>query len=208
MRQLQLWMGVQLAIAVGLLFAASPWLAVPGLIAALVSHGSFIWLNGEYAATGADKMGLIVLAGALIGTVAIAIGDPALLLAGCLVSGGQLLICYMIAGLSKLRQPAWRSGAELAGVMAHTIWGAPWAAQLARRRGVALTASWTLMLGEALFPLALLARESWLILALAAMLAFHVATAVVMRLTLFPWAFGAAYPSVLLLGYVVRRAFG
>lgn len=207
MRQLQLWMAAQLVIAVGLLFAASPWLAVVGLLAALVSHGSFIWLNGDYVATGADKMGLIVLAGTAIGTVAIAIGDPALLLAGCLVSGGQLLICYMIAGLSKLRQPAWRSGAELAGVMAHAFWGAPWAARLVRRRGVAIGASWALMLGEALFPLALLGGEQWLILALAAMFGFHVATAFVMRLALFPWAFVTAYPAVLLLGQLVRGAF-
>jgi hypothetical protein len=206
MRLLQLWMAAQVAIAVWLLFAASPWLAVAGLIAALVSHGSFIWLNGEYVATGADKMGLIVLAGTAIATSAIAIGDTALLLAGCLVGGGQLLICYMVAGWSKLRQPAWRSGAELAGVMAHALWGAPWAARLVRWRGVALGASWALMLGEALFPLALFGGEPGLIAALAAMFGFHFATAIVMRLTQFPWAFVAAYPSVLLLGHLVRGA--
>ena len=201
---LRLWMGLQFAIGCALLFTVSPPLVSVFLLAALASHGGFILLSGDYGYSGADKMGLIALAGTLIGVFALWTGDAALLLAGCMVSGGQLLICYSVAGVSKLLQRDWRNGAELGGVMAHPIWGAPWAAALVRPRGVALAASWTLMLGEALFPLALLAPEPWLIAALAAMFGFHIATAVVMRLTLFPWAFAAAFPSVLLLGHVVR----
>jgi hypothetical protein len=203
---LRLWMAAQMAIAVTLFLSPSPQLAMACLLAALVSHGSFLWLGGDYGSSGADKMGMIVLAGTFVGTAGLMTGDDALLLAGCLVSGGQLLICYMVAGLSKLRQPAWRSGAELKGVLAHAIWGAPWAAALLRPRPVAQAASWVLMLGEALFPLALLLPEPWLIAALAAMLGFHIATALVMRLSLFPWAFAAAYPAVLLLGQVARNA--
>lgn len=203
-RLMRTWMGLHLALAVALLFATAPWLATACLAAALLSHGGFILLCGDHGASGADKIGLIVLAGTLIGTVGLSVGDAGLVLAGCLVSGGQLLLCYMVAGVSKLRQPAWRSGTELAGVMRHAVWGAPWAAGLVQRRGVALFGSWALMLGEALFPLALFATEPVLIAALGAMLTFHIATAIVMRLTLFPWAFAAAYPAVLLLGHVVR----
>jgi hypothetical protein len=206
-RTLRVWMVLQFAIAAALLAAASPPLAIACLVAALFSHGGFILLSGNSGSSGADKMGLIVLVGTLIGTVALVTGDAALLLAGCLVSGGQLLICYMVAGVSKLRQAHWRSGAELAGVMAHPIWGAPWAAAVLRPGPVALAASWALMVSEALFPLALLAPEPWLTIALAVMFSFHVATALIMRLTLFPWAFVAAYPSVLLLGQFFHRFF-
>ncbi len=201
---LRAWMALQLAIAVALLLVASPLLTIACLFAALLSHGGFILISEDHGVSGADKMGLITLAGTLIAMVALAIGDAALLLAGCLVSGGQLLICYTVAGVSKLRQRDWRDGTELLGVMRHAIWGAPWAARLVRPRGIAPAASWALMLGEALFALALLAPEPWLIAALAAMLGFHIATAVVMRLTLFPWAFVAAYPSVLLLAHMLR----
>lgn len=205
-RRLRTWMVLQCALAVILLLTPSPSLTITCLLLALISHGGFILISGDHAASGADKIGLIVLAGTLTGMVGLSLGDAQLVLAGCLVSGGQLLLCYMTAGVSKLRQPAWRSGTELAGVMRHAVWGAPWAARLMQRRGVARAVSWLLMLGEALFPLALFASELVLVAALAAMLAFHIATAIVMRLTLFPWAFAAAYPAVLLLGHVVRSA--
>ncbi|MFM7378969.1 MAG: HTTM domain-containing protein [Erythrobacter sp.] len=206
-RGLRRWMAAQMILAVLLPFAQSPALAGACLLVALASHAAFLILAGEHGASGAGKIGLIGLAGTLIGTIALARGDAALLLAGCLVSGGQLLICYGVAGVSKLLRSEWRTGDELQGVMAHGTWGAPWAAALVRPRMVAVSASWALMLGEALFPLALLLPEPWLIAALAAMFAFHLATAVVMRLSLFPWAFVATYPAVLL-GRVVREALG
>jgi hypothetical protein len=201
---LRLWMAIEMTLAAMLAFAGSPALASACLLAALVSHAGFIVLTREQAVSGADKMGLIVLAGTLIATIAVARGDAALLLAGCLVSGGQLVICYHVAGTSKLLQSGWRDGSELQGVMGHAVWGTPWAAALVRPRIASLAASWALMLGEALFLLALLLPQPWLMAALAAMFGFHIATAVVMRLTTFPWAFVAAYPAVLMLGRVVR----
>lgn len=204
-RMLRLWMAVQLAIAVALLFAGSLTLVIACLLAALLSHCCFMVLTRGEGTSGADKMGVIVLAGTLLGAIALVRNDIDLLLAACLVSGGQLLICYHVAGVSKLLQPTWRSGAELQGVMAHPVWGVPWAAAMVHSRTVALLASWALMLGEALFPLALFLPEPWLYAALGVMFVFHLATALIMRLSLFPFAFVAAYPSVLLLGKMVRN---
>jgi Vitamin K-dependent gamma-carboxylase len=206
-RMLRVWMAGQLAIAVALLFAGSLTLVSACLLAALVSHCCFMVLTRGEGTSGADKMGVIVLAGTLIGAISLERNDIDLLLAACLISGGQLLICYHVAGVSKLLQPTWRSGGELKGVMAHPVWGVPWAAAMVRSRTVALLASWTLMLGEALFPLALFLPEPWLYAALGAMFVFHLATALIMRLSMFPWAFAAAYPSVLLLGKMVRNGF-
>jgi hypothetical protein len=195
---------VRCQLAAMLLVAGTPALAAACLLAALVSHGGFILVGAEHVASGADKMGMIGLLGSLIGTIGVARGDEDLLLAGCLVSGGQLLLCYHVAGASKLLQREWRSGAELQGVMAHTVWGTPWAAALMRSPAIAWAASWALMLGEALFPLALVLPGPWLMAALAIMFGFHLATALIMRLSLFPWPFLAAYPAVLLLGRWVR----
>lgn len=75
-------------------------------------------------------------------------------------------------------------------------------------RTLALLLTWGVILLAALFPLAFFAPPMILLGALAAMLIFHVATAVFMRLNAFPWAFAAAYPAVVLLSAALREAFG
>ena len=197
---------VQLAAAIALAAGGALDLTICCLVVLIASHAALIMLSGEFWADGAAKMGMIAMAGALIVAIAVRARDPALALAGVLVAGGQLTLCYAVAGWSKLAVTAWRDGSELRRVMAGEIWGHPAAARMIRRRPLALAASWGVMLVEAAFPFALLAPLPWLAAALGAMLAFHVATAVVMRLNLFPWAFVAAYPAVVVLGRAIHAA--
>lgn len=173
----------------------------------IACHAGLIVLAGEFWSDGAAKMGMIAMAGALIVAIGVRAHDPALVLAGIIVAGGQLTLSYAVAGWSKLAVRAWRDGSALQRSMAAEAWGHPIAARLTRGRPLAIAASWGVMLLEALFPVALLLPMPWLVGALTLMMLFHFATAVFMGLNLFPWAFVAAYPAVIVLGRLVHAAF-
>lgn len=201
-------LAAQLCIAVVLLASASVSVLVVCLALLIASLGGFIVLTGEFWSDGSDKIGMIAIAGAFVTGAGVLLGDSALALAGALIAGGQLTVCYLVAGVSKVFFADWRNGAELAAVMAAESWGHPMMERLTRRRPVAIAVSWCVILGEALFPLALLAPRPWLLAALATLMLFHVATALVMGLNTYPWAFAAAYPSATLLGRVLRSSLG
>lgn len=195
---------VELLAAIVLAANGAVGMTILCLIVLIACHTVLIVLSGEFWADGAVKMGMIAMAGALLVAIGVRLHDPAIALAGILVTGGQLTLCYAVAGWSKLAVGVWRDGSELQRVMAGEIWGHALAARTIRRRPLALAASWGVMLVEAVFPLALLAPMPWLVAALGVMLVFHVTTAVVMRLNLFPWAYLAAYPAVVVLGRAVH----
>lgn len=197
---------IQLLAAVALAVSGSVDATIVCLSVLIVSHAGLIALSGEFWADGAAKMGMIAMTGALIVAIGARAHDPAIAFAGIIVAGGQLTLSYTVAGFSKLAVGTWRDGSELRRAMAAEAWGHPWIARLTRHRPVALAASWGVMVLEAAFPLALMAPTPWLIGALALMLLFHLATAVFMGLNLFPWAFAAAYPAVLVLGRTVHAA--
>ncbi|THD35888.1 MAG: hypothetical protein E7773_08030 [Sphingomonas sp.] len=196
----------QLLAAIALVGIGTPGVAIVCLTVLIASHAGLIVLSGEFWADGSAKMGMIAMTGALMMTIGVRAQDPGIVLAGVIVAGGQLTLSYAVAGFSKLAIGTWRNGGELQRAMAAEAWGLPFAAQLTRHRAIALTASWGVMLLEAAFPLAVLAPMPWLVAALALMLTFHFATAVFMGLNLFPWAFAATYPAVLVLGRVVHAA--
>ncbi len=207
-RALQVLLAMQLCGSVVLISIPSVPVLLVCLAFLIAIVGGSIVLTGEFWSDGSDKMGMIVMVGTSLVAAGVLLADPALALAGVLIAGGQLTISYLAAGLSKIFIADWRSGAELAGIMATESWGHPLAGRLMRHRPIALAATWSVILAEALFPLALLAPRPVLVAALGALLLFHVATAVLMGLNRFPWIFAAAYPSALLLGRVVRAALG
>lgn len=196
----------QMAIAIALVggIGGDPLLACLAL-AILLSAISII-LTGNHWADGSDKIAMIALAGAFLSALGLRLGDPALALAGLLWTGGQLALCYAVAGLTKLRDPRWRNGQAIAGILSTDTWGHPFAARLLQRTEMRLTAAWAVILLEALFPLGFLLPWPGLALALAGMFAFHVGTAIFMGLNRFPWAFACAYPAALSLGQIVGAA--
>jgi hypothetical protein len=200
-------LAIELIAAIALAVSGALDATIACLSVLIVCHAGLIVLSGEFWADGAAKMGMIAMAGALIVAIGVRGHDPAIALAGIIVTGGQLTLSYAVAGWSKLAIRAWRDGTELRRSMATEAWGHPVAARLTDRRAIALAGSWGVMLLEALFPLALLLPMPWLAAALGLMLLFHAATAVFMGLNLFPWAFMAAYPAVFVLGRVVHAAF-
>ena len=199
---------VQLLLAIVLAVSDSGPVAIGCLVVLIACQAVFTVLTGHFWADGSDKIGIIVMAGTLLAFIGVAIGDPGVILAGILLTGGQLVISYFVAGVSKMFVPAWRDGTRLKAILSTRAWGSERLAGGLKVPGFAAAAAWAVILLEALFPLALLAPQAWLLLALGAMLAFHFATAFLMGLNKFPWAFAAAYPSVILLGRVVRSAVG
>ena len=196
----------QLIAAIALAVSDRPAIGIACLTFLIASQAVLIVLSGDFWAVGATKMGMIAMVGALLLTLGVRAGDPGLVLAGLLVAGGQLVLCYSIAGFSKLAIATWRDGTALQDTMTSDPWGHRHASRLIENRRFAIVASWGVILAEALFPLALLAPTPWLLAALGVMLAFHVATAVVMGLNLFPWAFVAPYPAVLALAWTIHGA--
>lgn len=147
---------------------------------------------------GAGKIVLVVCTAAATITAGRLTGDRWLCLAGLVWAAGQATIVYVTAGGAKIVRPFWRDGTALAATMSGYQSGHALAAAVVRHRGAALVLSWAVMLAELLFPLALVAPPALSLAILAVLAAFHVATAIIMGLNTYPWAFVATYPCVML----------
>lgn len=194
-----------LRLAAGLVL---PFLAAGGAAVALVPILATTALLSlvKGGSDGADKIALVACVAALAIALGLVIGDAWLCLAGVVWAAGQAGIAYVASGVAKLARPFWRSGAALAAAMTSYRSGHRLAAAVVRHRGAALALAWGVMLVEALFPLALVAPPAVCIALLAALAAFHSATAVVMGLNTYPWAFIATYPCVMAANAIVRGA--
>lgn len=109
----------------------------------------------------------------------------------------QLIFSYFIAGVVKVAQPAWRSGAALGALLRSNRYGTPaWLAQLLQRSALGRTATWAVLVFECAFPLALLGPG-----VAAAFLAFgvlfHAGNVLAFGLNRFFFAWLAAYPALL-----------
>ena len=121
---------------------------------------------------------------------------PLLMRAGLLYIAVQATLSYVIAGLVKLKEPAWRSGEAVRAFLGSTHYGAP---ALVRR--LAATPRSSRLLSAAVigfecgFPLALIdARVCLVVLVLGA--GFHLTNAIVFGLNRFLFAWVAAYPAL------------
>lgn len=197
-------------LALALLAASAGLMAAPQGAATLPLLALFIaatlLLLARTNADGAAKMALVSSYGAVLMAAGEASGSEALTLAGVIWTGGHLTLAYATSGWSKLVLAKWRDGSGLRSALSSYLWGHRHTARLLRSNAIAVTLAWTLMLGEALFPLALLAPPEWLAAALGAMFLFHLATALWMGLNTYPWGFLTAYPAVFALSGWLRAA--
>ena len=181
---------VQLAAAIALPWtacAAPAWIILATtLIIALRHRGSY---NG-----GSDSMLIIVAA-----AVGLARSAPGARLAhvGLGYAAVQLVLSYVVAGVAKLRDPAWRTGRALPIVIRLPHYRVPGVAIRALSRpAIARLAGWAMLGFECGAPLALLSPAICLVvLGLGA--AFHLANAWVFGLDRFLWSWLAAYPALL-----------
>lgn len=182
---------VRLALALGLICGfQTSWVLLLLLLIALATLRRF---QGPYNG-GADRMSLLILYCLCLVYFLpsqhwreIAFGYLAV----------QLVLSYFISGWVKIINPDWRSGRALCDVFQFSAYPVSeslrhWS-ESPRRLFII---SWSVMLFELFFPLALLSQTS-LIIALGIAASFHFANACLFGLNRFFWVWLAAYPAIL-----------
>ncbi|MCA8951076.1 MAG: hypothetical protein KDE27_16340 [Planctomycetes bacterium] len=163
--------------------------SLAGLLAGLLA--TQLLVKRRFAPSVAETIGQIVMTCLVLG-VGFDLLGPSLASIAVIAA-----VAYGFNGLAKVANPKWRSGDYLLAVFRSRVFGLRRAATVTLRvAGAVRVMSWSLMLWELSFPVALL--DPRLAFAYCACgLAFHVGTAIVMGLHQFPWAFAATYPAVL-----------
>ena len=160
-------------------------------LAAAVLLGSMRFLgtfNG-----GADCMTLVILL-SVAGAASFGATEPA-----CRVTLGyiafQSLLSYTVAGLVKLREPAWRNGTALGEFLKLPQYAVPTTLRLALSNPVySRWIGYGVIVGELAIPLLLF--TSFAPVALIGGVAFHLTNARVFGLNRFFWAWIASYPAL------------
>lgn len=182
---------VRLALAFALL--AGMTLAAPLLLFSQVAI--FVRFRGTFNG-GSDYMTVLVLTGLTLARAFRAY--PLAATASYLYVAVQLVFSYFLAGLVKLRQPAWRHGTALASFTSDARFASPrWARVLFRKPALGPLACWSVIAFECSFPLALLEPRATVVYAVFGA-AFHLFNHLVFGLNRFLFAWSAAYPALFL----------
>jgi hypothetical protein len=168
--------------------------AVSAAIAFLA--GGVLLFRNPFGVEGADQMAEVVLGGVAIGSFFPSSSFVAA--ASLCFIAAQSCLAYSVSGVAKAVSPIWRSGAALASIMNTRAFGQRWLGSwLMRNRRWSRLLSWTVILAECSFPVAVIAPP-WLAAAILVWGAlFHVYCALVMGLNTFVWSFVACYPAIL-----------
>ncbi|MFE3320207.1 HTTM domain-containing protein [Nocardia sp. NPDC059195] len=187
---------VAVCLACGVLLALRPSSVFNSLAAGMIAV-TYILLSmrSRFGGDGADQLTIIVFASLAL---AFGIGQERANEIVLWFLAAQVCLAYFTAGAAKLVSPSWRSGAALPGILTTQAYGHPQAGKiLVRHRGIATAACWSVILLECGFPLALLGIRPLTYALLISGALLHIGTAVLMRLSTFPWAFVATYPAVI-----------
>jgi len=164
----------------------APFLLLTTLLVCIRFRGTY---NG-----GADSMTVVLLISLSLSRSS---SSPLLARAGLAYAAGQLTLSYCVAGLSKLRDPSWRSGTALTELLSLPQYGARALRASGRLSGrLGLLGCWLVVAFECAFALAWLDARLCLVLLLVAF-CFHLANARLLGLNRFVWAWLAAYPALL-----------
>jgi hypothetical protein len=193
-------LGLRSGLALWLVFAAGQGGAGvdAGLLATLlVSSAWLTWRSRGPVCGGSDSMFFQVQLGLFV--AALGILDPVLTKLGLGWIAAQSVLSYFLAGLGKLRNAGWRTGAALQHLFAspgpYVLWAGvrPWA----NSPVLCVALAWSVVLFELAFPLLLVLPGTGKLMFLGAALGFHLANAVVLGLNRFVWAWAATYPALL-----------
>lgn len=181
----------RIGLALLLIVAVQP-LIVEALLL-LLGVAALYRFQGPYNG-GSDRMSLLLLFCLLISHVAPTQRWQEITLGYLSV---QLLLSYSISGWIKLANPDWRTGQALKDVLEFSAYPVSESLRsLAAKPSLLFGLSWTLLLFEILFPLALL-DATLLRVALAMAVLFHLLNGCVFGLNRFLWIWLAAYPCLL-----------
>jgi hypothetical protein len=180
--------------------------ASPLFLGLFVSHLLLITRLGAPFNGGSDAMtGLALL---LLGVAAC---DPwqSVIMHGALIYlAMQTVFSYFVAGVAKLKERGWRTGSALVHFASLPKYGVPKAVRaLLARPGSAGVASWSILLFECSFPLALLGPRVCLVY-VSFGAAFHAANAALFGLNRFFFSWLAVYPVLVAVSGFVPWARG
>ncbi len=109
----------------------------------------------------------------------------------------QSVLSYFLAGLVKIRQPLWRKGQALTAFIHSPNYQCPSLIKaMLDKKEMALIASWCVMLGQLLFPLALFLPEPYVLAAISVAFLFHLNNVWLFGLNRFLLAWAATYPAI------------
>jgi hypothetical protein len=144
---------------------------------------------------GSDYMTITVLLGLLF--VSVASTDNTLVRYGFFYIAFQCSLSYFIAGIVKIRTPAWRSGLALQAFIKYSNYPVPIGIRnLSENKLLVFVASWFVMAWECAFPLVWL-RPTWALAFLVVAFVFHMGVFLCFGLNRFIFAWLASYPSLL-----------
>ena len=161
------------------------------------------YMRQQLGLDGADQMFTIVLLSCGFGAV---LGDTVAGYAAVSYAGLQLLLSYWVAGFAKIISHKWRSGVAMIGISATVGYGEPRLHRFLTRHPLASRAlCWTVIIFECGAPFLVFGGAPGAFALAAIGLSFHLGTALTMGLNTFVWAFGACYPSVILVAEHLGR---
>lgn len=186
------WLFAARLVLAFLLLIGLPPVWVEGMML-LVSLAILYRFDGPYNG-GSDRMSLLLLVCLFLAHLAptpywqeIALGYLAV----------QLLLSYAVAGWVKLANPDWRNGQALKDVFEFSVYPVSETIRSwANSPRLLLLLSWTSMLFEMLFPMALFDADSLKVALLLAAL-FHLVNGCIFGLNRFFWTWIAAYPCLI-----------
>lgn len=109
----------------------------------------------------------------------------------------QLTLSYCASGVAKFFGTTWRSGSAVGGVLRTATWGIPIVSlRLDAHPVLSRYLTWSVMTGEALFPVAVVLGGPVGFAVLSVYVLFHTIVASVMGLNRFTLWFLSAYPAV------------
>ena len=174
-----------------------------GLYATIILLSSlFLAYQIRYGKDGSNQISFIVLAG-LAFTFLLPTSSP-FQAVGLYFIAAQALLAYFAAGISKVSNAQWRQGSALQSILNTATYGHSTAAAVLRTRPwLGGFVGWSVIVVEIIFPVALVAPPGVLVPLLFAGVMLHLATAVLIGLDTFFWAFTATFPAIIFVNGVL-----
>lgn len=185
----------RLIAAILIVAQVAPTTWMPGLVLHLAITSLLLGGRTSFGMDGADQKSALTLLALGIATL---VPTPTVKAAALWFIAAQLTLSYVTSGLAKIPGAQWRSGAAIWGVLATRMYGVPalgvW---LKGHPRLCAVLSWSVILSEVAFASVLVAPEPLAWALIGGGVAFHAATAVLMGLNTFLWAFLAGYPALI-----------
>ena len=162
----------------------------------------FLAYQSRYGKDGSNQISFIILAG-LAFTFLLPMSSP-FQSVGLYFIAAQALLSYFAAGISKISNAKWREGSALQSILNTATYGHFTAAAILNRRPwIGGFVGWSVIVVEIVFPVAVVSPPGVLIVLLFAGAMLHLATAVLIGLDTFFWAFTATFPAIIFVNGVL-----